>query len=327
MLFIACAIAVLAGCQHRDDALARADGKVIVVATILPLADWAQQVGGDRVFVQTLLPAGASPHTFDPSPRDMRLVSHARLVLKVGLNMDDWGAAISRSAGGDGPTVLSLGEALQATKQLPDVEHFADSEEVIAGEAEAHDHSHGDDHGHHHHHHDGVNPHFWLDPVVAADCIGLIRDALINADPEGRSSYEANAAAYQAQLAELDKSMAAGLQPFHERAFVSFHNAWPYLAKRYHLRIAAVIEEYAGKAPGEKYLRQVTDRLKELRIKTVFTEPQLNPSVANVIASEVGATVGLLDPYGTASEAERSTYIKTMRFNLQQLEKAFSAEQ
>src|SRR5690242_9933451 len=86
------AVAVLlfanAGCTRRDPLPAEAEGKLVVVATIFPLADWARQVGGDRVYVATLLPAGASPHTFDPGPRDMRLISRSSLFLKAGLHMD-----------------------------------------------------------------------------------------------------------------------------------------------------------------------------------------------------------------------------------------------
>lgn len=314
------AAAVVSGC-NRDNILEEAGGRVIVVATIPPLADWAEQVGGDHVYVRTLLPPGVSPHTFDPSPRDMRMISQAKLLVKVGLHMDDWGASLARAAGSNGPQVVSLGEILEEGGKLPDVEHLDEHD---------HDHHHhgDDDHDHHHHHHHhGVNPHFWLDPVVAMDCVGVIRDMLIEADPENREHYEANAAAYTAELSELHNEMAGGLEAFGGRGFVSFHNAWPYLAARYNLDIAAVIEEYAGKTPGERYLRMVTDRVKELGIKTIFSEPQLNPRVAEVLAQEVGAQVRVLDPYGTPGEEERDSYVKTMQYNLGQLQAAFGAEQ
>lgn len=323
------------GCGSRDDVLNQAEGKTIIVATVLPLADWAQEVGGDRVYVQTLLPAGASPHTFDPTPRDMRLISHAAFLLKVGLQMDDWGASLARSTGDDGPEVISLGEQLQGQGQLPDVGHFEATAESLAaaieGEANAgseHDHDHDHDHhghDHHGHSHGGINPHFWLDPVLAAASVEIIRDHLIKADPAGEAIYTANAERYLGELTALDNEIREGLAPYSGHAFVTFHNAWPYLANRYNLEIAAVIEEYAGKAPGEKYLRLVTDRIRQLGIKTVFTEPQLSPRVAEVIASEVGANFSVMDPYGTAGEPDRDTYLKTMRYNLGQLEKAFAA--
>jgi len=307
-----------------------AEGKIVIVATIMPLADWASSVGGDAVYVQTLLPAGASPHTFDPTPRDMRMLANAGLLVKVGLQMDDWGASLAKSAGRNGPAVLSLGDSLQKSGKLPDVGHFDHDLEVIEGDAgtdtESHDgHNHDGDHSHNHDHdHGGINPHFWLDPKLAMESVYLIRDQLMKIAPDSAEVFRQNADKTIARLQHLDQDIAAGLKPYAGRSFVSFHNAWPYFAARYDLKIAAVIEEYPGKAPGEKYLRAVTDRLKALQIKTIFTEPQLNPRVAEVIAGEIGAKVGLLDPYGTATDPHRNSYEGVMRYNLQQLEAAFS---
>lgn len=310
---------VVSGCVKRGDLLQEAEGKIVVAATIFPLADWARQVGGERVYVETLLPAGASPHTFDPAPRDMRLIAHSQVFLKTGLNMDDWGASLVRSAGEDGPRVISIGDVLLDEAKLPNVEHLDQSvENVGLDESLPHDH-HGHVHG-------NVNPHFWLDPQLAIASVIIIRDALIDVDPEGKTIYVTNADNYLQKLKDLDAALATALEPYAGQAFVSFHNAWPYLARRYHLKIAAVIEEYAGKTPSEKYLRTVTDRLKTLGIRTVFTEPQLNPHVAEIIAEAVGGSVGLLDPYGTEGSSDRGSYLDVMQYNTEQLAGALARE-
>ncbi len=317
VIMLMAVLATFAGCAERTSIPEEATGKVIVVATIFPLADWARAVGGDRVYVETLLPAGASPHTFDPGPRDMRMISHSKLFLKAGLNMDDWGASLVKSAGKDAPLVLNVGNELQENAKLPDVEHLDGDVENLGHDALGeHDHH---DHGH------GVNPHFWLDPQIAMSAVTIIKDAFSKVDPEGKPTYEANAAAYLEKLKALDADLMRILEPASGKGFVSFHNAWPYLARRYNLKIAAVIEEYAGKTPSEKYLRSVTDRLKELRITTVFSEPQLNPQVAKLIAEEIGGSVGILDPYGTEGTADRSSYLDMMRYNAAELAKAMAA--
>jgi len=309
---------VLGGCNKKSDLPAEAVGKVVVVATILPLADWARQVGGDLVHVETLLPPGASPHTFDPTPRDMRLISKASVFLKAGLHMDDWGSRLAVS-GGKKLSVISVGDELLDEAKLPEVGHLDTGVETIAEGQGNHDHDHDHAHGNH-------NPHFWLDPQLAMESVIIVKDALVQADPENKEIYESNAAAYLDDLRELDKDLGTQLEPFSRRGFVSFHNAWPYFARRYHLKIAGVIEEYAGKAPGEKYLRTVTERLKVLGIKTIFSEPQLNPQVAQVIADEVGGRVAVLDPYGTEGTADRGSYVDNMRYNARQLIEAFEAE-
>src|SRR5690606_25815585 len=132
---------------------AEAEGKVIVIATIFPLADWARNIGGDRVYVETLLPANASPHTFDPAPREMRLVSHSSLFLKAGLQMDDWGASLVKSAGKNGPMVVSVGDILQDAHKLPEVGHL-DSDVETLGVTNDHDNEGHDHEGHDHEEHD-----------------------------------------------------------------------------------------------------------------------------------------------------------------------------
>jgi len=316
-VLFAIVLIVITGCNKKDDLPAEAEGKVVVVATILPLADWARQVGGDMVHVETLLPPGASPHTFDPTPRDMRLISKASFFLKAGLHMDDWGSRLAVS-GGKKLTVVSVGDELLDAAKLPEVGHLDSGVETIAEGEGHHDHDHS--HGNH-------NPHFWLDPQLAMESVVIIKEALIQADPGHKDVYEANAVAYLEKLRNLDKELGAMLEPFGSRSFVTFHNAWPYFARRYHLKIAGVIEEYAGKAPGEKYLRTVTERLKVLGIKTIFSEPQLNPQVAQVIADEVGGGVAMLDPYGTEGTVDRGSYVDNMRYNARQLIEAFEGEE
>lgn len=321
---------MLCSCVKRETLPPEAEGKLIVVATIFPVADWARNVGGERVYVETLLPANASPHTFDPAPREMRLVTHSSLFLKAGLHMDDWGASLVRSAGKAGPFVVSVGDILEDAGKIPDVGHLDSGVEMVgadvAGHDEhgdaGHDHGHNDHHHHHGHSHGNSNPHFWLDPLLAIEAVQIIRDALAKVDPEGRQQYEANAQAYIEKLRQIDADITALLKPHTGKGFVSFHNAWPYMARRYQLKIIAVIEEYAGKTPSEKYLRTVTDRLKELHITTVFSEPQLNSRVAEVIAKEVGGEVKVLDPYGTEGSPRCGTYIDTMKFNAEELSAA-----
>lgn len=313
-------LVVLAACSNRQNLPEEAKGKLIVVSTIFPLADWAREIGGNRVYVETLLPAGASPHTFDPGPRDMRMISNSSVFLKSGLQMDDWGASLSNS-GSKNLKVVSVGDELVKAGKLPDVSHFDDALQSVAAE-EAHD---SDDH--HHHCHGEVNPHFWLDPQLALSSVEIIRDALIQADPDGEDTYNANAKEYLAKLNALDEEISRKLEPVAGKGFVSFHNAWPYFARRYHLKIVAVVEEYAGKTPSEKYLRKVTDELKKLDIRAIFSEPQLNPRVAEIIANEVGGQVRVLDPYGTEDDPTRGSYIDAMNYNADELREVLLAQQ
>jgi zinc transport system substrate-binding protein len=305
-----CGVTAIAGtvAGSADDSVPPAP-RIQVVASIFPVADWVRQVGGDRVQVVTLLPAGSSPHTFDPSPREVRSVGDARLFVKVGLRLDDWTARIAEAAGSR-LTIVSLGDNLAAGGRLPAVENLLESEvQKSAQDNHAHDH-------------DGVNPHFWLDPTLARMAADDIARELARIDPPSSATYARNAARYAAELEVLDTEISSSLSQCRNRSFVSFHNAFCYLARRYGLHVAAVIEEYPGKTPSDRYVKGVIDQLRRLGIKTVFAEPQLSPRVAEIIALEAGATVDLLDPNGGEKVADRDSYVKLMRYNAAKLRTA-----
>lgn len=278
-----------------------------MVATIYPLADWVSNVGGKRVKVITLLPAGNSPHTFEPSPSEMKTVSRAALFVKAGLQLDDWGAQLA--AASPKLTVLSLGDELQKRKLLPDV----DAGVLSVGTGEG-GHSGHDDHG-------GVNPHFWLDPVLAAEAAPIIAAELSRVAPAYASEFKANAEEYARKLRQLDEQIRQELRPVQKIPFVTYHNGFAYFAKRYGLNILAVIEEYPGKTPSERYVKDVISKIRSAKAKAVFSEPQLSSRAAEVVAHEDNLKMGVLDYLGGPSVAGRESYINMIHYNADQLVK------
>jgi ABC-type Zn uptake system ZnuABC Zn-binding protein ZnuA len=246
----------------------------------------------------------------------MREVSPARVFLRVGLKLDDWGARLA-AAGAPGITVLPLGDVLLEKGRLPDIDH------VTSGSTGMCTHPPGEEHDHaHDHDSEGVNPHFWLDPVLAAHCVEEIRDVLSDIAPQHAPDFEANASRYLDELDALNRAISENLRHCSPREFVCFHNAFPYLANRYGLHISGIIEEYPGKTPSERYLKELTARLKELGVKTVFAEPQLSRRTADILAAEIGARVEILDPEGMQDAPDRNSYVKLMQYNADRLRRA-----
>jgi ABC-type Zn uptake system ZnuABC Zn-binding protein ZnuA len=279
-----------------------------VVATTPPLADWARNVGGVRCEVTCLLPPGSSAHTFEPAPREMRAVGAAAIFLKVGLELDNWAGRLSRGGAGN-LKVVAIGDELKRAGKLPDVTSITLAAARIEA-ATGHDHDH--DHG-------GTDPHFWLDPRLAVLAVGMIADALAQADPAGAAQYRANAARYAAEIEETDREILRQLSAVGRDGIVTFHNAFAYFAARYGVPIAAVVEEYPGKTPSERYVKGVVAKLRQMGAKRVFAEPQFSPRVAEIIAAEIGGSVGMLDPHGTPGNPERDTYLKILRYNAAQI--------
>jgi len=267
--------------------------KLTVVATIFPLADFVKNVAGDKVEVVTLLPAGASPHTYEPTPGDMEAVARATLLVVNGAGLDFW--------------VEKLKSA--ASDNLVEV----DTSVVLAKEGLL---LSGDEHE------GGVNPHYWLDPVLAQKQVEAIATALAAADPDNKDFYLENAAHYIAELQSLDEEIKNETQSFSTREFITFHPAWTYFAKRYGLVEAAVIEEAPGKEPTPEYIMHVIDVAKALKVKAIFAEPQFSTKAADSIAADSGAKVLLLDPIGGPGLAGRDSYIALMRYDVGQMGEA-----
>jgi len=285
----------LSGCGGTP---AASPGKVKVAVSIAPLADLARQVGGEHVTVTTLVPPAASPHTYEPTPAQVKEVAQADVLALIGLGFEFWAEDVIESAANPGLVVVYTSEGIEVIR-----EH-----EGREGEHEEHEG------------HEVGNPHVWLDPQNAMVQVRHIRDALVEADPAHRTEYEANAEAYLAQLEALDEEIAARVATWSHREFIAFHPSWVYFARRYGLVQAAVIERTPGKEPSPAEVAEIIETARRIGARAVFAEPQFSPRAAETIAAESGAQVLFLNPLGGA---ERPTsYLEMMRYNVGQMEKA-----
>lgn len=267
-----------------------AAASVRVVATIFPLADIVRQIGGDDVEVVTLLPPNASPHTFEPTPAQMREVAQAQLFVRVGAGLDTW---TERLLAAGSPTLVTL----TVTDGLPLLDAAPEHTHGRAGQT-------GD-------------PHVWLDPLLVRDhIVPMIVDGLSRAEPAQRAAFAAGAGAFRAALTQLDAEIQAALAALPNRNFIAFHAAWRYFGTRYGLRELAVVEGFPGKEPSAREIAAVVDRARAARVRAVLVEPQLSPRVAEQIAREFGGTTQLVDPIGAADLKGRDHYIALMRYNL-----------
>ncbi|MEW6108323.1 MAG: metal ABC transporter substrate-binding protein [Nitrospirota bacterium] len=269
------------------------DKKLKIVASIAPLADFARQVGGDRVDVILLLPPGASPHIYEPTPKTIQQIAKAKVFIKIGAGLEFWADKLIRTAAGN-ISVVECSEGIELIK--------------------AHGHNHNNIRGR------NVDPHIWLDPVICMEIVRKIEHALSEADPANAGIYKKNAYIYMQKLTDLDREIAEKVRTFRSKEYVTFHPAWNYFSRRYGLRVVGVIEEGPGKEPTPKHMNRILKELRQLDKKIIFAEPQFSPKLAEVIAREAGARVLFLDPLG--GRENRASYIDLMRYNLDVMEKA-----
>ncbi len=276
-----------AGCNKSP----QSQGKVIVAASIPPLADFVRQVGQDKVEVVNIVAGAANPHTFEITPETIRRASRARMLVLNGLGLEFWAPKLVDAIGRNSLKVVDTSQGIQPI------------------EDEEHDHDHG-----------GANPHIWLSPPLAIHQVKTIRDALVEIDPGNASHYRRSSQAYIDSLLALDNEITLEIAGWLQRSFICFHPSWNYFADNYKLNQAAVIEKRSGFEPTPREIVEIIELVKKLDISAIFAERQFPTQSSETIARECGAKVISLDPLGEESPA--FSYLSLMRLNVAKMAQA-----
>lgn len=238
---------------------AAADAGLPVAVSVLPQQTFVKAVGGDAVEVQVVVGKGFDPATWQPTPRQLQRLAKARLYVRAGLPFEkSWLPRFRRL--NPGMEVLDMRDGLALIPQE-------------SGEAD---------------------PHVWTDPRQVKIHAARLRDTLVRLDPAHEAQYEAGYAALARRLDELDAELARRLAPLKGRAFLVFHPAWSYFARRYGLKQLSV--EHEGKEPAARSLARLIDEARKLGIRTVIVQPQHGSALAQVVARALDARVVEVDP-------------------------------
>ncbi|AJY77844.1 metal ABC transporter substrate-binding protein [Paenibacillus beijingensis] len=281
--------------------------KLKVVATFYPMVEFSRQVGGDDVEVTGLIPAGAEPHDWEPSAKDMVLIKEADVFVYNGI-VETWAEKAMESAVNDKRVVV------EASKGIALMEGTAEEEEE-----EGHDHETADG--------KVLDPHVWLDPVLAQQEVQAIAAAFEQADPGHKDNYRANANAYNAKLQELDKAFQSGLKDAKRTDFITQHAAFGYLAKQYGLTQVPIAGLSPEQEPSPDKMAEVVQFAKTNNVKTIFFETLVEPKIAETIATEAGAKTDVLNPLEGLTDEDKQKnldYIGIMNQNLEALKKALN---
>jgi ABC-type Zn uptake system ZnuABC Zn-binding protein ZnuA len=288
-------LALLTACQPAGQVAQSGGGKtpLKVIAAETFLADIAQNVAGDRIKIEALMPIGVDPHGFEPTPTDVAKITDSQVLIVNGAGFEVFLDELLKNAGGQRTVIEAAAEL--ASRQLR------------AGEIADPDHA-GD-------------PHFWLDPNNVIKYVENIRDGLSKADPEGVATYTANAAAYITKLQELDRWIADRVKevPQANRLLVTNHESFGYFADRYGFKIIGTVMPSisTGSAPSAQQLAQLIDRIKTTGAKAIFLETGTNPQLAEQVARETGIKVetNLYSHSITAAGGAAPTYLDMLKFN------------
>ena len=319
----------LASCSDSsDDSKGGSSGKLKVAASFYPIQWLTQQIGGDHVDVSSVTPAGAEPHDFEISTKQIAELNKTKALFYVkGFqpSLDDAVGSLSDVSAVD----LTKNVNLVRHEGLLEHEHDhgdkkdgeakKDDEEKGHEDGKEHDHAEGHDHGD-----DAADPHFWLDPARMKRAADAITAELSKKDPGHADAYKKNNEALQKKLDGLDKSFQTGLATCERRSIVTTHTAFGYLADRYKLSQVGLSGIDPESEPSPATLAKVKKYVQENGTTTIFTEELVSGKPAETLAKETKTVTAVLSPL--ESKPEKGDYEAAMTDNLTALKKALACK-
>ncbi|RQD75912.1 zinc ABC transporter substrate-binding protein [Desulfonatronospira sp. MSAO_Bac3] len=278
-----------------------------IMVSIAPQKYFVDRIGGELTDTTVLLPAGASPHTFEPKPSQIRKLGRADLYMAIGVEYENALLPRIKSTHPD-LEIVRLDRGIEKISMLQDCDHDHDhGHDHDNGHDHDHEHNHNHDHGHDHGHdnghdhhhdhngHDGLDPHVWLSPDLAMIIADNVYRALSEAMPGAEAEFRDNYLAFIRELLELDqeiKSVFNDVPPGSK--FMVFHPAWGYFARAYGL--VQVPVEVEGREPRSADLKELIDTARDEGIKVVFVSPQFSKRSAETIADSINGETVSIDP-------------------------------
>ncbi|WP_051472213.1 metal ABC transporter substrate-binding protein [Patulibacter minatonensis] len=318
---VAAASVGLVACGSDSGTSSGSGGRMTVVATTSQLGDIVREVGGDAVDVHQVLQPNTDPHEYEPRPVDVTETAGAKVVFASGLGLDGWISDVAKQSGGDAP-VVTVGDGVP-TK--------------LAGDEHAEE-EHGDEHAQDEHaeaghdHEGDTDPHWWHDPTNVEAAVGIVRDALVQADPSAADAVRRSAAAYLAKVRALDARIreCVAAVPEAERKLVTSHDAFGYFAHRYGITVvgAAIPSQTTRAQPSAGQVAALTKLIEREKVKAIFPESSVNPKLADAIGKETGASSDLTLYGDTLGEqgSDGATYIGMEQHNADAVVRGFTGK-
>ncbi len=241
-----------------------AENKLKVVATVAPITNIVYNVGGNKIALHGIIPEGMDSHTFEPVPSDVKYISEADLIILNGLNLETPTEKLAKARAKKGSKILKLGDNTITKKDW--IFDFSFPEDK------------GD-----------PNPHLWMNVAYAMKYAELVRNRLIEIDPENSDYYKRNADKFLQRLNQLDKAIFKAVKtiPEKNRKLLTYHDSWAYFARRYGMMVIGAIQPSDFAEPSPKDIAAIIDQLRSEEVPAIFGSEVFPCKVEKQIAREV----------------------------------------
>jgi ABC-type Zn uptake system ZnuABC Zn-binding protein ZnuA len=255
---------LLTACGRQEEKpAATTEKKLNVVTTVAPITSIVENIAGDKIRLAGIIPEGINSHTFEPIPSDSKLLSSSDLIILNGLDLETPSLKLAQANLKPGASIYSLGD-----KTIKEADYIFDF-------------SFPKEQGH-------PNPHLWLNPEYAMRYTTLVRDELIRRDLKNKSVYEQNAAQFLKKLETLDHAIKEAAQtiPPNNRRLLTYHDSWPYFARRYGFQVIGAVQPSDFADPSPREVVRLIEQIRKAKVPAVFGSEVFPSPVLEQIARE-----------------------------------------
>lgn len=301
-LFSAFALSVLSITASAQEG--HAQDKLYVLSSIKPVHSLVAMVTGDLANSEIIVKGAASPHTYALAPAQARDIQRADAIFWVG---EDLEAFLEKPL-----ATIGARATLIELMETPGLQKLKFREGGAFEKHDDHDEDHDDDHGNHDDH-DGFDPHIWLSPNNAKRILAYIASALGDLDPDNKAAYIANARAAMQDIDQLTDAITDNLSPIKNGGFLLFHDSFQYFEHAFGLAASGAISIHPEVAPGARRIAEIRRLLRKRNVRCVFTEPQFDAKMVDVILQGTGKKAVEIDPLGAALPQGDTLYFELMQ--------------
>ena len=270
--------------------------------------EFTKEVVGNKGDVDLIIPAGTEPHDFEPSAKDLAKISKADVFVYNSSALEKWASDID-SVDKDKTEVIEASKGITLMDGVAEEEDGSDDSSSIEASTDA----------------NTMDPHVWLDPVLAIKEVETIRDQLSKKYPDDKATFEKNAASYIKKLKALDQDYQTAFKDVSNKSFVTQHAAFGYLAKQYGLTQEAIAGISPDQEPSASRLSELKEYVEKNNVQVIYFEENASSKVAETLASETGVKLTVLNPLESLTNKQiknGETYLTVMQDNLNALKES-----
>jgi zinc transport system substrate-binding protein len=313
---------ISAACGNKN--ADKKDGTLNIYTTMYPIEYFTERIGGKHVEVSSIIPPGADAHTYEPSTKKMVEITEGDAFVYNKLESDEFSSSVADTLKGENVPIVDAAKGVE----LAHMEEHEDegTHEEHEGEESHEDHEGEESHeNEEHHEHGSLDPHIWLDPVLAQQMADNIYNGLVKIKPDAKDDFKKNYEALIKDLKELDSAFKNSVENAPKDAFIVSHAAYGYWAERYGLEQIAISGLSPSHEPSQHQIENIIKNAKKEKISYILFEENVNNKVAAMIDKEVGAKTLTLHNLETLTKEDINNnrdYVSIMKENIETLSKA-----